>query len=337
MQICPNCAYNNRPGVVFCENCGTSLIGSQATAETKSLDKSADESAPPKLDVEVIKDAGVLGSEVFPQNATLRIEVNDGSFVLKFNPQEKETILFGRTDPSTGVTPQVDLTPYAGYRMGVSRRHAEIRRSAAQDNTLELWDLGSSNGTFLNGERLISHRPYVVSDGDEIQLGQLRVRAFFQKEVTGTLDVSKLEPKAAPAEPADGEAVKTDLLGVAKLTETAPAEPPKSAPEAKPAESVSALSPVEVPKNAPEVKSAASAPEASLAELSVPEAKPTTSVPAANSTEPNISEAKQAENAPETKHAESVPSPEGKPAENSPVSQSVNAQKPEGEKPSDEK
>lgn len=318
MQICPNCAYNNRPGVVFCENCGTSLIGSQATAETKSLDKSADESAPPKLDVEVIKDAGVLGSEVFPQNATLRIEVNDGSFVLKFNPQEKETILFGRTDPSTGVTPQVDLTPYAGYRMGVSRRHAEIRRSSAQDNTLELWDLGSSNGTFLNGERLISHRPYVVSDGDEIQLGQLRVRAFFQKEVTGTLDVSKLEPKAAPAEPTEGEAVKTDLLGVAKLTETAPAEPPKSAPEAKPAESVSALSPVEVPKNAPEVKSAASAPEASTAEPSVPEAK-------------------QAESAPETKQAESVPSPEVKPAENSPVSQSVNAQKPEGEKPSDEK
>ncbi|MCL4879816.1 MAG: FHA domain-containing protein [Anaerolineae bacterium] len=325
MQICPNCAYNNRPGVVFCENCGTSLIGSQATAETKSLDKSADESAPPKLDVEVIKDAGVLGSEVFPQNATLRIEVNDGSFVLKFNPQEKETILFGRTDPSTGVTPQVDLTPYAGYRMGVSRRHAEIRRSAAQDNTLELWDLGSSNGTFLNGERLISHRPYVVSDGDEIQLGQLRVRAFFQKEVTGTLDVSKLEPKAAPAEPADGEAVKTDLLGVAKLTETAPAEPPKSAPEVKSAASAPEASPDEL--SVPEVKQAVSAPEV----------KPTASAPAANSTEPNISEAKQAENAPETKQAESVPSPEVKPAENSPVSQSVNAQKPEGEKPSDEK
>ncbi|MBZ0308888.1 MAG: FHA domain-containing protein [Anaerolineae bacterium] len=262
MQICPNCAYNNRPGVVFCENCGTSLIGSQATAETKSLDKSADESASAaKVDVEVIKDAGILGSEVFPSNATLRIEVNDGSYILKFNPQEKEIILFGRTDPSTGVTPQVDLTPYAGYRMGVSRRHAEIRRSSAQDNTLELWDLGSSNGTFLNGERLISHRPYVISDGDEIQLGQLRVRAFFQKEVTGVLDAAKLETKPTEAPKPEGETVRVDAEAVKVVTsEPTLAEPPKETPasENKPPENVPEVKPAE---NISEDKPAVSVPE----------------------------------------------------------------------------
>lgn len=257
MQICPNCAYNNRPGVVFCENCGTSLIGSQATAETKSLDKTDSPSAvEEKIDVDVIQDAGVLGSEVFPSNATLRIEINDGSYVLKFNPQEKDVILFGRTDPSTGVTPQVDLTPYAGYRMGVSRRHAEIRKSSAQDNTLEVWDLGSSNGTFLNGERMISHRPYVLSDGDEIQLGQLRVRAFFQKEVTKSLDPAKVEALKVP-EPSKpvGETVKVtddevkaavaDVNGEKK--EPVPATPPSQS-EAPKTSSENASAPPSQPK-----------------------------------------------------------------------------------------
>lgn len=48
----------------------------------------------------------------------------------------------------------------------VSRRHAEIRRSGD-----EYWliDLGSSNGTFVNGRRITQHR---LSNGDQIQLGR---------------------------------------------------------------------------------------------------------------------------------------------------------------------
>jgi pSer/pThr/pTyr-binding forkhead associated (FHA) protein len=73
--------------------------------------------------------------------------------------------------------PDVDLTAYAGYRMGVSRRHAAVR---LQDKQLHLSDLGSSNGTFINGARLIAHRPYQLRDGDEIRLGQMVLRIFFQ-------------------------------------------------------------------------------------------------------------------------------------------------------------
>jgi signal transduction histidine kinase len=48
----------------------------------------------------------------------------------------------------------------------VSRRHAEIRRSGD-----EYWlvDLGSSNGTFVNGRRILQHR---LANGDQIQLGR---------------------------------------------------------------------------------------------------------------------------------------------------------------------
>lgn len=48
----------------------------------------------------------------------------------------------------------------------VSRRHARLFR---RGNQVYLEDLGSANGTFLNGERI--HRPSEVKPGDEIQLG----------------------------------------------------------------------------------------------------------------------------------------------------------------------
>jgi len=53
----------------------------------------------------------------------------------------------------------------------VSRHHARIHVSGA-DATIE--DLGSKNGTYLRGERLVTPSP--LSDGDEIRLGSVEVR-----------------------------------------------------------------------------------------------------------------------------------------------------------------
>jgi len=47
----------------------------------------------------------------------------------------------------------------------VSRNHARIRRSGGR-HILE--DLGSKNGTFVNGQELIE--PYTLQDGDEVQI-----------------------------------------------------------------------------------------------------------------------------------------------------------------------
>ena len=67
--------------------------------------------------------------------------------------------------PATGTLPDVDLTPFAGYRMGVSRRHSQIRYNDG-GVPLKSFDLGSSNGTFINGERLEAHYPYRIRHGD---------------------------------------------------------------------------------------------------------------------------------------------------------------------------
>lgn len=57
---------------------------------------------------------------------------------------------------------------------GVSRRHAAIRRDAGGEpagaSSAVVEDLGSTNGTFVNGRRL--RGPVTVTDGDSIQVGE---------------------------------------------------------------------------------------------------------------------------------------------------------------------
>lgn len=51
----------------------------------------------------------------------------------------------------------------------ISRRHAQIRLCAT--GQLELVDVGSSNGSFVNGERVSSA---LLEDGDQIRFGTVR-------------------------------------------------------------------------------------------------------------------------------------------------------------------
>ncbi len=83
-------------------------------------------------------------------------------FVIRGNDQGTRFELDG---PAVGLgrdsTNQVQL-----HDTEISRQHAEIRR--INPSTFALADLGSSNGTFVNGRRVQQYR---LSSGDQIQLG----------------------------------------------------------------------------------------------------------------------------------------------------------------------
>lgn len=115
------------------------------------------------------------GSDVFSDQTLLRLEIEGSTTPVVIEPKSETTL--GRRDPATGTMPDVDLTTYAGYRMGVSRKHAIIRRRAGQ---LDMYDLGSSNGTHINDKRLIPHQPVILRDGDVILLGKMTIRVLFQ-------------------------------------------------------------------------------------------------------------------------------------------------------------
>ena len=65
-----------------------------------------------------------------------------------------------------GRHPGCDLQLDAQQDLDVSSRHAELR--IATDGSATLTDLGSTNGTIVNGARVRTH---ALRDGDVVQLG----------------------------------------------------------------------------------------------------------------------------------------------------------------------
>ena len=84
-----------------------------------------------------------------------------------------DDVVIGRRDPTANQAPDIDLSKHGAYQMGVSRRHAVLR---LRDQGLELVDLGSRNGTYVNEYRLIAHKPEQVIDGDDIRFGKCLVK-----------------------------------------------------------------------------------------------------------------------------------------------------------------
>lgn len=91
----------------------------------------------------------------------------------------EDEVVIGRSDSVTGFMPDVDLTPFGAYRLGLSRRHIILK---CKERQLFLIDLGSRNGTYLNGIRLEPHAIRALHNGDDVQLGKLSLRLIYPRE-----------------------------------------------------------------------------------------------------------------------------------------------------------
>ena len=88
-------------------------------------------------------------------------------------------MIVGRADNVTDYVPDIDLSPHGAYRMGLSRRHAIIHRD---NDGLIVKDLGSRNGTFVNGIQVTSGGTQTIKDGDDLRFGNLTLRITFQRK-----------------------------------------------------------------------------------------------------------------------------------------------------------
>jgi CRP-like cAMP-binding protein len=79
----------------------------------------------------------------------------------------------GRKDPVTGIYPDIDLSPVDQQR-SISRRHAKIYRRGEKFFVAE--EIGTMNGTFVNGERLETGVPSEMKPGDEVRFGVIETR-----------------------------------------------------------------------------------------------------------------------------------------------------------------
>ncbi|HWP43234.1 MAG TPA: protein kinase [Blastocatellia bacterium] len=112
-----------------------------------------------------------------PGRVTAQLIVVGTSDMVKPFTIDKESVLIGRTDPHTGIFPEIDLTMH-DPETKVSRRHARIYRQGEQ---FLIEDLGSVNGTIINSVsggsiRLNTKSPRVLSAGDELKVGSTTLK-----------------------------------------------------------------------------------------------------------------------------------------------------------------
>lgn len=159
MQLCPNCAYSNREGEMFCSKCGIAL--GAISVSTKQLDD--DQS-----------DLGAGGTHLSNDKVILLHFVGyDDPVALQIDRE----IVLGREGASTDTIIGFNLEPFGAVNSGVSRRHAILSRDGMQ---LFIRDIGSTNHTFLNGDQLAVDHNYALRDGDELTLGRLQLKLFFK-------------------------------------------------------------------------------------------------------------------------------------------------------------
>jgi len=84
-----------------------------------------------------------------------------------------EQIIMGRSCVTDNSQPDVDLTPFGAGEKGVSRGHVQF---SCKGPLVYITDLGSLNGTRLNGTALIPEVPRLLRDGDSLQLGKLMIK-----------------------------------------------------------------------------------------------------------------------------------------------------------------
>ncbi len=106
------------------------------------------------------------------QNLALRI-VASGQ-VLLLEPERSE-FLVGRPDPVTGIQPEINLGPFDTMRT-LSRRHGKILREGGLYFVRE--EVGTTNGTFVNGERIKTGAAVPLKPGNRLRFGSIEVEVI---------------------------------------------------------------------------------------------------------------------------------------------------------------
>src|SRR5262245_26577169 len=165
-KLCPICNNENDETAVVCKHCGAWLEENPtrivAIPETVASPTTAPADHPESfIDMALIPEGGV-GIHVA------------GEFKPYYVHVYKE-LIFGRTSEAT-LEAVLDLSEANPANMGVSRRHAMLRRTATG---IEVVALANRHGTWLHAERLVPNRPYPSASGSQLRIGQLRLLIMY--------------------------------------------------------------------------------------------------------------------------------------------------------------
>jgi pSer/pThr/pTyr-binding forkhead associated (FHA) protein len=170
MIECPNCKHQEFPGALFCSECGAQLVGIDTITTHAIRNNFTDNLA----GIPTAQEEHLVPS--IPKDVAISLYLLDTDTVLPLEGRNEFTL--GRSVEGQPILPDIDLTNYQAYEHGVSRLHASITFGMEE---AMVTDLGSANGTRLNGQKIPPHRPTSVKDGDVLTLGKLRVQLLVRR------------------------------------------------------------------------------------------------------------------------------------------------------------
>ncbi len=171
-KLCPNCQAENEDAALVCARCGE-LLEETPTKFVAIAEKTGGQAGAPVENVESFIDVALI-----PEDG-VGVYVA-GAFKAYYAHIYKELIL-GRQAEAT-LEAVLDLSDADAGNMGVSRRHAKIRRA---ESGFEVLDLASRNGTWLNVERLIPNKPYPFASGSQLYIGRMRLIIVYHTVLKG--------------------------------------------------------------------------------------------------------------------------------------------------------
>ncbi len=166
MITCPACTFAQNPAsALVCAKCGQPLTDARASL----LRKPTGLLSPEILALEHRTRTQHVGKMKRYDVAVYVADLEEPLIVSLVRE-----VLLGRYGGSEQ-QPPIDLAAFEGLEHGVSRRHAMLRRFGPD---VAIVDLGSTNGTWLNGVKVQPHQPVTLRSGDRLLLARLPLQIY---------------------------------------------------------------------------------------------------------------------------------------------------------------
>lgn len=165
-KFCPICKNKNERAAIACKYCGALLEGILTNQAATTQNTGGITNVPIKIpdsfiDYTLIPNDGIaIYAAGTSKPVYLRID--------------KELII-GRKVKETPET-FLDLSELDSFHMGLSRRHAMIRRS---ETGYEVIDLASTNGSWLDNQQLAPNKSYKLVSGAQMRFGLVQILVIY--------------------------------------------------------------------------------------------------------------------------------------------------------------
>ncbi len=158
---CPSCSRPVRVGELICPHCNADL-SQRGEHGTRHMG-----------DELLLQRTWMSGEVTVAERKPIVLEIEGEQLTL---PLADVVTLGRRYEGAAEGQPHVDLSRFGAEEHGVSRLHVRLRRKGI---LVYVADMGSLNGTYLNGRRLIPNGERLLRNNDELYLSRLRVRVHF--------------------------------------------------------------------------------------------------------------------------------------------------------------